>query len=116
MNKTKLKRFKTMYEEQRKVIVSMLDKDGELDTDGDDIDQVQGKTLSAMVDRLSHRDMIRLSRIDIALKKIEEGAFGTCESCGGPIGEKRLEALPGTDLCVSCAEVEECQLRDYAVI
>jgi DnaK suppressor protein len=117
MNKTKLKRFKSMYEQERKTIIALLKlKDDELDIDGDDIDQVQGRTLSAMVTKLSNRDMQRLGRIEIALKKIDEGTFGTCESCGELIGEKRLEALPGTDLCVRCAEVEERELRAYAAV
>jgi RNA polymerase-binding transcription factor DksA len=32
-----------------------------------------------------------------------EGAPIVCESCGGSIGDERLEALPATRLCVSCA-------------
>lgn len=41
--------------------------------------------------------------IDGALAKIEAGTYGTCEECGGPIGDTRLEALPATVRCVDCA-------------
>jgi len=41
--------------------------------------------------------------IDSALLKVEAGTYGICDSCGKPIGETRLEALPASTLCVSCA-------------
>ena len=116
MKKATLRKFKSLYEGMRREIISTLNTNSscELDIDGDDIDQVQGKALSEVMNALSKRDIGRLSRIESALKKIEDGSFGTCESCGGKIGEKRLEALPGTDLCVQCAETEEFELRSYA--
>jgi DnaK suppressor protein len=48
-----------------------------------------------------------LSSIDAALRRIDEGAYGTCTRCGKPIAEERLEALPYADLCIDCKrEVE----------
>lgn len=41
--------------------------------------------------------------IDSALLKMEAGTYGRCDSCGEPIGETRLEALPASTLCVICA-------------
>jgi DnaK suppressor protein len=41
--------------------------------------------------------------IDAALAKIEEGTYGFCESCDEPIPSARLEALPASTRCVSCA-------------
>ena len=46
----------------------------------------------------------RLADLDEALARIGEGTYGTCESCGGPIGDERLEALPGSSRCVICAQ------------
>jgi DnaK suppressor protein len=37
-----------------------------------------------------------------ALDRIEAGTFGTCERCGNPIQEERLEALPTVTLCLDC--------------
>ena len=31
-----------------------------------------------------------------------QGSYGVCESCGGPIGEERLAAVPDATRCVSC--------------
>ena len=44
-----------------------------------------------------------LGEIDAALRRIEEGTFGTCAVCGKPIGEERLEAVPYAKLCIDDA-------------
>ena len=43
-----------------------------------------------------------LGEIDAALKRIEDGTYGTCTNCGERIPEERLEALPWATLCISC--------------
>ena len=37
-----------------------------------------------------------------AAERREQGVDGRCESCGGPIGEERLAALPDATRCVRC--------------
>ena len=44
-----------------------------------------------------------LTDIDAALAKFDGGNYGVCESCGGPISEARLEAMPAARLCITCA-------------
>jgi DnaK suppressor protein len=41
-----------------------------------------------------------LDEIDAALVRIENGTYGLCSACGGPIGEERLEAVPYATLCI----------------
>jgi DnaK suppressor protein len=41
--------------------------------------------------------------LDAALRKIDEGTYGTCEVCGKEIEPERLEAIPGTRTCVEHA-------------
>jgi DnaK suppressor protein len=41
--------------------------------------------------------------IERALHKLDEGTYGTCERCTGPIGEARLEAMPATRYCINHA-------------
>jgi DnaK suppressor protein len=48
-----------------------------------------------------------LRAIDQALKRIDEGTFGTCERCGRPIGEERLQAIPYATLCIEDKRLEE---------
>lgn len=44
-----------------------------------------------------------LADVEHALKKIEDGRFGSCESCEQPIPDDRLEAIPTGRLCMNCA-------------
>jgi DnaK suppressor protein len=67
-----------------------------------------GDGTSEAVERLSTTAAARsitvsITAIDRALEKVEEGTYGICDECGGPIGESRLEALPATSLCITCA-------------
>jgi DnaK suppressor protein len=41
--------------------------------------------------------------IDEALDRIESGTYGRCVSCGNPIPDERLEAVPWAALCVPCS-------------
>ncbi len=41
--------------------------------------------------------------VEHALAKLDDGTFGTCEQCGAPISEARLEAMPATRWCVQHA-------------
>lgn len=44
-----------------------------------------------------------LAEIDAALVRIQEGRFGTCLSCGGPMGLQRLRAIPEARYCIACS-------------
>ena len=59
-----------------------------------------GETLVALDQELTQE----IRRIDKALSRIESGAYADCESCGQPIGEERLRAIPYSVLCIDCAE------------
>ena len=48
-----------------------------------------------------------LDEIDAALRRIEEGTFGTCEVCGRPIDSERLEAVPYATLCIEDKRARE---------
>src|ERR1700750_986798 len=44
-----------------------------------------------------------LARTERALAKLDEGTHGTCDACGAPIAEARLQAMPDSVLCLACA-------------
>jgi DnaK suppressor protein len=48
-----------------------------------------------------------IEQIDRALKRIEDGNYGQCETCGIKIPKSRLEAIPYAARCVQCASQEE---------
>ncbi len=56
---------------------------------------------------LHEKRLMDLKKIKRALAKIEEGSFGICEGCGEDIDPSRLEVLPFTEHCISCAEKKE---------
>jgi len=45
-----------------------------------------------------------LHEVDRALAKMEDGTYGTCERCGGPIADERLEAIPWATLDIGCKQ------------
>jgi RNA polymerase-binding transcription factor DksA len=53
---------------------------------------------------LMQSDESALESIELAIEKIEDGVYGTCEECSGPISKTRLSALPHTPLCIKCAQ------------
>jgi DnaK suppressor protein len=44
-----------------------------------------------------------LARTERALAKLDEGTYGRCDACGGPIEPARLRAMPDGVLCLACA-------------
>ncbi len=68
-----------------------------------------GEGTSQAVERIAQVDTAKnldakLRDVDRALGKLDEGTYGTCDTCGEPIGEERLEAIPWAVLCVRDAE------------
>lgn len=56
---------------------------------------------------LMENDEDTLGRIEAALERIEDGAYGSCVECEGRIPKTRLNAIPYTPYCVDCAsEIE----------
>ncbi|MEP7089298.1 MAG: TraR/DksA C4-type zinc finger protein [Nocardioidaceae bacterium] len=64
-----------------------------------------GEGTSMAVDRLSQvavhdKLQVTLADVDRASAKLAEGTYGTCDVCGGPVGDERLAALPWAGVCV----------------
>jgi DnaK suppressor protein len=52
---------------------------------------------------LRDRSRIDLSRVEAALRALDDGTYGTCISCGKAIDPERLEAIPWVPMCIDCA-------------
>jgi YteA family regulatory protein len=52
-----------------------------------------------------------LADVEHALRRLDDGTYGTCEVCGKPIPEERLEALPATRLCLEHQAEAEREVR-----
>jgi DnaK suppressor protein len=75
---------------------------------GDDQADVGAKAFEREHDlAMTHNTRELLAQNERALERIDTGTYGTCESCGNPIGKARLQAFPRAVLCVSCKQREE---------
>lgn len=63
--------------------------------------------------RTRDRQRKLISKIDAALRRIEDGSYGYCEETGEPIGLKRLDARPIATLSVEAQEAHERRERVY---
>ena len=68
------------------------------------MDALQTQAMQLETER---RRTVEIQRIDAALKRIDEGEFGYCVSCGINIEPKRLDNDPTTPTCFDCAEMSE---------
>ncbi|MBY0470205.1 TraR/DksA family transcriptional regulator [bacterium] len=107
-----LNRFKIHFEqEQQKLSLSRVAANAEFhlskDDMLDDVDMTSVELETGMRIRLRNREALLGKKIQEALRKIQDGTFGECETCGEEIELKRLEARPITTMCVSCKEEAE---------
>lgn len=77
--------------------------DGDMDFDEGFADSGQVTAERGEVDALAGQLLETLREIDNALAKFDAGTYGQCESCGQPIAQARLEAMPAARLCIACA-------------
>jgi DnaK suppressor protein len=75
-------------------------EDPELNEGFADAGQAAAERASLLTLVRSLRDT--LSDVEQALARMDAGTYGTCERCGQPIDEERLEALPAVRLCMTC--------------
>ena len=80
----------------------------------DEVDQASSEYMQAFSFRLRGRERFLLDKIDIALRKLDDGQFGICEECEEEIAVKRLTARPEAPLCIQCKEAQEKEEAVYA--
>ena len=76
------------------------------DSNADDEHDPEGSTIAferSQVGTLVEDARHQLAEVDAARARLADGTYGTCEECGGPIGEGRLEARPTARTCIRCA-------------
>ncbi|MBD0328870.1 MAG: TraR/DksA C4-type zinc finger protein [Thermoleophilia bacterium] len=115
-------RFRTMLLEERERVVAAIDhlhreNPGSLEDETGELvsgsaDNHMGDTATATFDReldytLEGNAEAVLTAIDGALRRIEDGTYGTCRVCGREIAPERLEARPWADLCIDDARAQE---------
>ena len=102
-------------EQMRRVLINRRDAileslAGELSQFSTAGERQVGDVLDAAVDsdygeinaNLAEVESRELAKIEAALKRIEDGTYGTCQGCGKRIPQVRLRALPFASHCIKC--------------
>ena len=113
LSQAQLEKFKSLLNEKRKRLFEQaqetLSNEMILSPDDrfDEVDQASSEYMQAFSFRLRGRERHLMNKIELALRKIEDGSYGICEECEEPIEYKRLLARPVTTLCIDCKEERE---------
>jgi DnaK suppressor protein len=83
----------------------------ETENHADVADRASSETDRALELRTRDRQRKLISKIDEALRRIEDGSYGYCEETGEPIGVSRLEARPIATLSLEAQERHERRER-----
>lgn len=115
MNKQKLEYFRNLLLKQRLQATEDLRADKATALEGNDGVEDSGEMSELDLNRstaldLAGRQTQLIEEIDEALQRIEDGTYGQCFSCGKPLDEERLKAVPTAKYDAACqAAIEEVQ-------
>jgi len=87
--------------------IQELTKNPTQQVSGDKVDQAIASLEREDTSMHLQAEISELHEIQEALKRIDRGEYGVCESCGKAIGALRLQALPFATLCLRCKQEEE---------
>lgn len=88
--------------------ITELQRERLTDSAGDDQADTGTKTFEREQEiTLANAILERITQVERALERLDEGSYGWCERCGNPIPVERLAAFPSATLCVSCKQLEE---------
>jgi len=111
MDKRQIQHFKTRLEirqyELRVIIEHQLKNARMVEPEPDAVDQVNSGLEKESLLQRGKQEQQLLRMIESALRRIRDGSFGQCVSCGNEIGQARLEAVPWTPYCIQCQEAFE---------
>ena len=120
LTEAQMKKFRAILEERRTSLIvqakKTLESDMMLSPDDrfDEVDQASSEYMQAFSFRLRGREKFLMDKIELALRKIDEGTYGVCEECEETIALKRLQARPEAPLCIQCKEAQEKEEAVYA--
>ncbi len=101
---------RALLEEERTSLLNQLAEigfgaQGNLEYDPNFADTSQVTAERGEAEALASQLKEALEAVEKALGKLEKGTYGTCERCGQPISDARLEAKPASAYCIDCASV-----------
>ncbi|MBM4207895.1 MAG: RNA polymerase-binding protein DksA [Gammaproteobacteria bacterium] len=112
MNESQLKHFEAILNNWKEQLMEEVDRTVHHMQDDaanfpDPNDRATQESEFSLELRARDRERKLIKKIEEALKEIESGNYGYCESCGIEIGIRRLEARPTATLCIDCKTLDE---------
>jgi len=117
MNKKDKDEFRKKLADKKEQIIRKLtdkiteSKDMDSNVAQDMVDKAETSYTKEFLLSLSDGERKQLLQIDEALKRLEHGEFGVCQSCQKEIGLKRIAVIPWTPFCIDCQEKQEEELK-----
>ena len=78
----------------------------------DQLEEIQAASQRALAVSSLDREYNELRNVRAAMRRIEEGSFGTCQECDEDIHPKRLAAVPWATFCIRCQEAADGNLEE----
>jgi DnaK suppressor protein len=109
MTKHEMNKFKQILEARQGELARVL-RNREaiaIEKSADALDEVQHAAERELAIRNLDRESGLLRQVKIALRRINEGSYGTCQHCEEEINPKRLAAVPWANYCIQCQELAD---------
>jgi DnaK suppressor protein len=74
--------------------------------ESEDVERATEQWDARVLSALGDGDARALAEIVAALRRLEAGTYGNCTICEEPIASQRLDALPSTPFCITCASAK----------
>ena len=114
MNKKKMNQFRSQLESIRSELLGDVEKSKQHVKESEagqmaDISDHAASTYSRQLEgELGEQEWNKLKQVEVALEKITQDKYGTCEQCEAEIPEARLEIMPYAEFCTQClSEMEK---------
>lgn len=106
MTKSELNKFKKILENKQDELEQIVrNRDAiTIEKSADALDEVQHAAERELAIRNLDRESNLLRNVRSALRRIEDGSYGTCLHCEEEISPKRLNAVPWAAYCIQCQE------------
>jgi DnaK suppressor protein len=106
MTKSELRRFQAVLTARVAELERLTrHRDGiTIERSSDDLEEIQQASERAIAVCNLDRDFKQLQDARAALRRMQEGSYGTCEQCDEDIHPKRLVAVPWAPFCIRCQE------------
>lgn len=114
MTKSEINKFKKILETKQTELERVVrNRDAiAIEKSADALDEVQHASERELAIRNLDRESNLLRSVRLALRRIEDGSFGTCLHCEEEISPKRIAAVPWAANCIQCQELADRNKED----